>query len=418
MKSRLRILQVYNKYRTWGGEATVVELEADLLRRNGHEVECLSACTGDLDGAGLRRLVKAGFGTVWSFDGYTKTRNAIERFSPDILHVHNTFPLLSPSVLWAANRSKIPVVHTLHNYRLACANAVLVRNNRPCEDCVGRIPVPAMRYRCFGASFLRTAAVIGMNVTHRWLETYQKKVHAYIALTEFSKEIFVKSGLPRERIFVKSNFCRPREKLVTLRTPTIVFVGAIVGYKGIQLLLDAWSSLGPVGCQLMIVGEGPDRDRLETQYANLANVAWCGVLPREKVIDLVSKSKWLVLPSLAYENFPTAILEAFSAGTPVIVPDHGAFTSIVSSRREGLMFSAGNSAALRQILETAVSLDAATWTGWSNNALDKFSRKYTDVTNYEQLITIYQCASEFRYGLRGRTKQPVMTKAVASAPEV
>ena len=158
MTNPLRVLQIHNKYRPgWGGEDTVAALEADLLRQNGHEVERLTAWTGELEGASALDLIGAGFGAVWSSRGYSTTREAISRFSPDILHVHNTFPLLSPSIFWAAASAGVPVVHTLHNYRVTCANALLFRDNKPCQDCVGHIPWPALRYRCYGSSFFRTA---------------------------------------------------------------------------------------------------------------------------------------------------------------------------------------------------------------------------------------------------------------------
>ena len=201
-----RVLQVYNEYRRYGGEDAVVRLEAEMLARHGHEVELLRASTTELDGAGILRLAAAGFGAVWSFRGYAAMKKAIARFSPDIVHVHNEFPLLSPSIFWACHRADVPVVQTMHNYRLACANAHLLRGDRPCEDCVGRFPWPALRHRCYGPSLPRTAAVAARNVVHRWLGTYRKHVDAFIVLTEFSKDLLVRAGLPEERVFVKPNF--------------------------------------------------------------------------------------------------------------------------------------------------------------------------------------------------------------------
>jgi glycosyltransferase involved in cell wall biosynthesis len=415
----MRVLQVHNKYRPgWGGEDTVADLEADLLRRNGHEVERLSAWTGELEGASALRLVAAGFGTVWSLRGYSDARKSIEAYKPDVIHVHNTFPLLSPSIFWAANKSGVPVVQTLHNYRLTCANALLLRDDTPCEDCVGHFPWPALRYRCYGPSFLRTSAVVAKNVVHRWLGTFRTKIHAYIALTDFSKEIFVRAGLPSERIFVKPNFSADPGNLTSLRSPRFVFAGAIVRAKGIHLLLDAWARLTPTVHQLMIVGNGSDRTEFEKRHSGISNIIWCGSLPREKVIGLLAASNWLILPSLAYENFAMSVLEAFSVGTPVIVPNHGAFASIVTEGREGLLFSAGETAALTATLEKALSADPATWSQWSAGARNKFLREYTAQTNYEQLIAIYRRAIERFQAERSRVNKGRQSESVATVANV
>ncbi len=408
----MRVLQVHNKYRPgWGGEDTVADLEADLLRRNGHHVERLSAWTGELEGASALRLIAAGFGTVWSFRGYSEAKKAIEAHKPDIIHVHNTFPLLSPSIFWAGSRAAVPIVQTLHNYRLTCANAILLRDDRPCEDCVGRFPWPALRHRCYGPSFSRTSAVVSMNVVHRWLGTFRTKIHAYIALTEFSKEIFVRAGLPRERVFVKPNFSADPGKLTSLRSPTFVFAGAIVRTKGVHLLLDAWARLSPSGHQLMIVGDGPNRAELEKRFAGISSIIWCGSKPREKVIELLAASNWLILPSLAYENFAMCVLEAFSVGTPVIVPNHGAFASIVKGG--GLHFSAGETASLAATLEKALSADTVAWSQWSAGARNKFLREYSAQMNYEQLIAIYRSAIEFFQAERSPVNRQ-LSKSIAS----
>src|SRR5580692_10855038 len=254
MKNPLRVLQVHNKYRpAWGGEDTVAELEADLLQRNGHTVERLSVWTGELDGASVFRIVSAGMGTVWSFRGYRLLRDAIARFSPDIVHVHNVFPLLSPSIYWVASRGGIPTVQTMHNYRMACANAILLRNEEPCSDCVGQFPWAALAHRCYGSSFARTAAVVAMNVFHRWIGTFENKIQAYIAMTDFSKELLKRAGLPGDKIFVKPNFASDSRRLVQLRHSQIVYAGEISRAKGVHLLLAAWTQLVPAEFKLVML---------------------------------------------------------------------------------------------------------------------------------------------------------------------
>lgn len=387
-----RVLQVYNEYRRYGGEDVVVHLEAEMLRRQGHEVDLLRVSTKELDEAGPLRLAAAGFGAVWSRRGYNAMKKAIASFAPDVVHVHNDFPLLSPSIFWACHRAGVPVVHTMHNYRFACANAVLLRNNRPCEDCVGRFPWPALRHRCHSSSLSRTAAVSARNVLHRWLGTYKHEVHAYIALTGFSKDLLVRAGLPQERIFVKPNFQSIPWLPVLPRLPRFVFAGWMVREKGLQLLLQAWQKVRPAGHELLVIGDGSERAALEQSCEQDARVVWCGPQSRQRVLELVSASRYAVVPSLVYENFPMSVLEALSAGTPVIAPGHGAFPRILSNDREGLLFSAGNSASLENALRTALAAPESVWTQWSVNARNRFLREYTEQENYAQLITIYQKA--------------------------
>ncbi len=407
----MRILQVHNKYRPgWGGEETVVALEADLLRRHGHEVEQMFAWTKELDGASALRLFSAGLGTVWSLRGYSMMKKAIARFSPDIVHVHNTFPLLSPSVFWAADRAGVPVVQTLHNYRLTCANALLLRDEQPCQECVGHFSWPGLRHRCFGASFSRTAAVTSMNVVHRWLGTYRSKVHAFIVLTEFSKEIQARGGLPRERIHVKPNFGTALVRLSSPRVRRFVFAGSIARFKGVHLLLEAWTGLATDGQHLLMAGDGPDRAELELRFAAQANIVWLGNQPREKVLDLIAASRWVVLPSLAYENFPMSVLEALSAGTPVIVPNHGAFAAMVSDGVEGLMFAGGDAASLSTTLRAAMDADEGAWRQWSENARHKHLSEYTARRNYAQLMFIYQAAADSLQRARGRARHPAIAE--------
>lgn len=385
----MRILQVYNRYRTYGGEDVVVDLEADLLRSRGHEVELLTASTGELEDTSILQLAAAGLGTVWSFRGYSLMKKAIERFSPDLVHVHNTFPLLSPSVYWAAHQLNVPVVQTLHNFRFTCANAHLLRDDKACESCVGRSPWPALRYRCFHQSLSQTSAVVAMNMVHRWLGTYENLIAGYIALTEFSRTVLVRAGLPEAKTFVKPNFVPTRMTSDLVRHSQMAFVGAISRAKGAHLLLQAWSRIMPTDSNLVLIGDGPDRVKLQQEYASNPTISWYGVLPHEEVLQTLSESQFLVLPSLCYENFPLVLLEAWSVGTPVVVPDHGAFPSLVSHCQQGMLFSSGDVESLAITLTQALETRDDVWTQWSQSARKKYLAHYTQDANYEQLMYIY-----------------------------
>lgn len=374
----------------------VVDLEADLLRKHGHQIERLSVSTSELKSAGLLKLAAAGLRTVWSSRGYSALRLAVARFQPDIIHVHNTFPLLSPSVFWAAEKSGVPVIQTLHNFRLTCANASLLRNQQPCQKCVGHLPLPGIIHRCYKDSFLASSAVVSMNVFHRLAGTSLKKVHAYICVSEFSKGILVRAGLPAERICVKPNFTfdpAPRE-IGSERLPQVVFAGKISREKGVHLLLEAWSKAELPGITLVMIGDGPDRAELQQRYASDSSIVWLGIQSRENVVATLARSRLLVLPSLLYENFPMVLVEAFSVGTPVIVPDHGPFPEFVAHGQDGLRFLPGNALSLAEALCTAHTTTKEVWSAWSTSVRRKYAERYSETQNYALLLAIYEQAIE------------------------
>jgi glycosyltransferase involved in cell wall biosynthesis len=382
----LRILQVHNRYRQgWGGEDTVADVEFAMLTRRGHQVDRLLVSTSELDGAGPVRLLRAGLGNIWSSRGYREMGDAIARFQPEIIHVHNTFPLLSPSIYWAAHNAGVPVVQTLHNFRLICANAILLRNDTPCEDCVGNLGLSALRHRCYQGSVASTLALVSSAAFHRWANTFTTKVQAFIALNEFSKSIFVRGGLPEDKIFVKPNFTYAAAVHKEPRRSQFVFVGEISVQKGVALLLDAWAEAAPDEARLLMIGYA-----LSRRYSSLRNVTWCGRQSREQVIETVAISRFLILPSLCYENCPMAVLEAFSVGTPVIVPDRGAFPCLMKHEREGIAFSAGDRTSLAQAILKACDQDSSSWNAFSGNALQAYKQQFGAEQSYRQLMTIYE----------------------------
>jgi glycosyltransferase involved in cell wall biosynthesis len=387
----MRILQVFNHYRAPGGEATVVKNEAELLRRGGHEVHCLAVHNADLK-SGLVSGLRTGMEAVWSKSGFAAMKAAIRQFSPDVVHVHNTFPILSPSVYWASAQAGIPVVKTLHNYRLTCASAMLSREGRPCEECVGRYPLPALRYRCYNNSFAQTLAVDLRNVMHRWLGTYANKIDAYIVLTEFARQIMMRAGLPHELLFVKPNFTFDRVPFVGPREQQIVFVGRIMREKGVANLLEAWHSAGFGNARLLLIGDGPERAVLEAMYASDPTITWAGILPHKETLALVERSRFLVLPSLVYEGMPMTVLEALCCGTPAIVPSHGVFPELISDRKDGFTFSTAQS--LVNALRTAVSCSKSEWRCLSSTARYTYTTRFSESCNYERLIEIYKQAAQ------------------------
>jgi glycosyltransferase involved in cell wall biosynthesis len=397
MGERLRVLQVHSHYAPgWGGEGTVVELERQLLRGRGHVVEQFQTSNAPLKNAHVLRQVAQVPGFLWSHASYRGLRRKISEFKPDIVHVHNTFPMLSPSVFWAARHAGAPVVQTLHNFRHVCANSLLLRDDEQCEECVGHAPWRALRYRCYAHSAWRTAVVVSVNALHLRLRTYTRAVDAYIALNNASRDIFRRAAIPEHKLFVKSNFVPATSLRTGDRKRQAIFVGAITRSKGVHLLLEAWARAALTDFNLLLVGEGPERKELQRQYAQVPNVMWTGRLEREEGLAHVASSRLLVFPSLAYENCPMVLLEALSVGTPAVVANHPTLRMIVCNHREGLTFQAGDAHALAAALRQGLLAEEATWSSWSRAARQAHGERYSDAVNYPQLISIYRTVIERR----------------------
>ena len=392
----MRVLQVHNQYFSGlGGEDTVVRLEEELLRSRGHEVRQLIVSTSELKGASSLRLLEAAVSSIWSHASYDSVASAVKSFRPDVVHVHNTFPLLSPSVYYAARQNGVCVVQTLHNYRTACANGYLLRNGLPCEDCVGRAKWRGLVHRCYSGSIGMSGSVVAIQTTHRIAGTLQHEVDAYIALTSFQRDIVIRDGLPAERVYVKPNFSARAVSPNNGRTREgqIVFIGNIRKEKGADLLLAAWAILRPPGHRLLLFGHGPDRAELQKRYEGDDSVIWMGFRPATEVSDVLASSKYLAICSRWYETFSMALLEALSSGTPAIAPNHAHFPDILDGGKCGFLFEPSNVDSLTDTLRLAVFSGDGRWREQSDAALKKAAEYGSDV-NYIRLMEIYDAARE------------------------
>ena len=329
----LRILLVHNAYQQRGGEDAVVDAEEALLRQHGHPVLRYQRHNDEVDGASRLQLARD---TIWSPRTGRDIASVVRDFRPDVIHVHNSFPLISPSLFWAAHRAGVPVVQTLHNFRLICPQAMLLREGRVCEDCVGHVPWRAVAHRCYRGSAAQSAAVAAMIQTHRVLGTWQHKVTRYIALNEFCKAKLVQGGLPAERISVKPNFIdlpapAPQERRGFL------FVGRLSTEKGIDVLARAAALLASP-TPIIVAGTGPEEHRLR----NSPHFHLLGSTRPEQVYEHMAGAMALVLPSICFENFPRTLVEAFANGLPVVASRLGALESLVDHGRTGLLFEPGN----------------------------------------------------------------------------
>ncbi|MDI9639931.1 glycosyltransferase family 4 protein [Kamptonema cortianum] len=388
----LKILQVHNRY-VWspGGEISVLEAEADLLREYGHDVHQFFVDNKDEDSeVGLAGKLRLGKNVVWSHESYGRIREAIAQYRPDIVHVHNFFVHISPSVYKACNDEGVAVVQTLHNFRTCCAEANLLRDNRPCQDCIGKFPVPALKHRCYRGSLLATLPLVAMQQVNRWNGSFTERVDGYIVLSEFAKEIFVRSGLPEEKIHIKANFAADSGTGAKKRENRFVFVGRIVEEKGPEVMVDAWMKAQPKGWTCHMLGEGDLRDGLMEKSKDCPSLIWHGWVKKEEVEELVRTSKFMTMSSVCYEGCPLALIEALSFGTPGVIPNHGPMPEIAQADEIGLSFQATNSDSMAEVLTAAANMPDEEWNRRSIAARSRFESNYTASRNYQQLIHIYE----------------------------
>lgn len=380
MRENLSIVTVYNRYLNRGGEDEVFESEARLLREKSCRVIEVEETVQPPGGPAHR--AKLAVDAVWSRAWHRRFLALLQRERPDVVHVHNTFPVISPSIYHACATAGIPVVQTLHNYRLVCPKAILFRDGRPCNDCVGKaFAWPGIQHACYHESRAETAVIAATTAIHAGLGTWSEKIAAYIALTEFAREKFVAGGLPAERIVVKPNFVHPAPVVGAGHGEYALFVGRLSEQKGTHTLLAAWRELGAT-LPLKIAGDGP------IQPGPMPGVEWLGRVSRERVMELMREATLLIFPSVWYETFGMSIIEAFAVGLPVIASNLGAAAALVEHGRTGRLFRAGDAGDLAEQVRWAVG-HRDELAAMRRHARAEYESKYTAERNYGILAEIY-----------------------------
>ncbi len=395
----MKILLVHNRYIHEGGEDMVFAATADMLKSRGHSVVTYTRDNHRLRGPGRWSMAVTAH---WSPGSAERLTALIRAGKPDVAHFHNTFPLISPSALYACGKAGVAVVQTLHNYRLLCPGALLMRKGRLCHDCIGHTPPwPAILHACYRESRLQSAAAASMLTLHRMLSTWNRQVDMFIALSEYARRQFIRGGLPREKLTVLSNFIHPDPLRKTAAGGYAVYAGRLSREKGISLLLDAWCMLPDV--PLYIAGDGPLMDRANA-FARAhrgAEVRVLGRMPRHEVLDVMRGARLLVFPSECPENFPMAIAEAFACGIPVAASGIGAAAEMVAHGRTGLLFPPGDPQGLAEAVRALwASPDNAAAMGRAARA--EYEARYTAEKNYPALMEIYARAIASRKGKAGR----------------
>lgn len=385
----MRILFVHNKYKYRGGEDAVVQMEHGLLSANGHEVEVLEFDNDEI--GGLYSKIKTGIAAIYNRRSARLLAQKIKSFDPDVVHVHNLFFTASPAVLYKAKALGVPVIMTVHNYRLVCANALLLRNNQVCELCVNKVfPLDGIRYKCYRSSAMESALVTSITSIHKILATWKNKIDQFLVVSEFMKNKLQHSSLklPENKIAVVANCADDIAENAGPRSDYFLFAGRLSYEKGIDILLESFANLPEI--KLVIAGDGPLKEMVQAYIKSLPNISYVGLQTKEQVTSLMQQCKALVFPSRWYEGMPITIIEALAAGTPVIGPSLGAIPEMIQDSHNGFLFEAGYAVALSGRIRYFNSLSGDQAGRLSANARQTYLDKYHPEIHYNALLYIYQ----------------------------
>lgn len=385
----MKIALVHNTYQWPGGEDVIVEQERDLLRSAGHQVVEYRRSNHEIADDTFVRQIALAQRAVWSNGTFQEFRTLLREERPDVVHVHNTFVMISPSIYWACAEENVPVVQTLHNFRLFCPPSNFLRDGKICEECIEHSLLRSVAYGCYHGSRIATGAVALVLAAHRFAGTWTNKIDCYITVSRFARRKFAQAGLPPQKLVVKPHFVYPDPGVRTSPGEYAIFVGRFTSEKGLPTLLNAWKRVR-TSVPLVIVGDGPLRQSIETQAAQISDapVIFRGHLSRDETLAAIKRAKFLLCASECYEQGPATILEAFACGVPVIAPSLGPIDEVVDDRLNGLLFRAGDAAHLAEKIEWALGHEKQLQS-MGNSARTKFESDYCANKNYDRLMAIY-----------------------------
>lgn len=382
----MTIFTAHNYYIYRGGEDAVFESEASLLESRGHRVIRFTLHNDDVERYSKTGLALA---TFWNRKVYRELLEQFRLEKPDIVHVHNILPLISPAIYSAAAECAIPVVQTLHNYRLLCSNALFFRNNGVCELCLGKtFALPAVLHRCYRGSAAASSVVAGMTALHHLTGTWKNDIARYIVLTKFAREKFIEGGLPAEKLSVKPNFVEFDPGIGSGGGKYILYVGRLSVEKGAEFLVRSWFAV-PSEIPLLMIGDGPLEDKLRDliRQSGARHIQLLGAKNRKEVMNYLKDAFCLVFPSMLYETFGKSIIEAFATGTPVICSRLGAMQELVQHGVNGLHFTMGDNDSLRNAV--MMLWDSPDYSSYRLAARRSFEAHFTAGRNAEMVEQIY-----------------------------
>jgi glycosyltransferase involved in cell wall biosynthesis len=380
----MKILLVHNTYQKSGGEDAVFQNEGDLLKQHGNTVIHETKDNEEING--VVQKVKTALNTIYSVRARKAFSHRLKRERPDIIHIHNFFPLFTPAIFYAAKALRIPTVFTLHNYRIICPTAVLMHQGKINERSIKSGPFWTIPHKVYKDSIFGTFALASMILFHKVIGTWKNQVDCFVVLTEFAKNKFIEAGIPADKIKVKPNFIpdpHNKETAIDKKGGYAIYAGRLSTEKGVSTLLKSWES---IDYPLKIVGDGPLME--EVVAAQNPNIEILGFQQNEDVQRLIQHADFLIMPSEWYEGFPMTLLESFANSTPALVSDIGSLAEIVEHGKTGLKFEAGNTESLIKTVETF--LNDSNRQELSVNARRAYLAHYTPSKNYKSLMSIYQ----------------------------
>ncbi len=387
----MKILVIHNHYQRPGGELVAVQAQVALLERHGHQVVPWFRHNDAI--AQFGPLARALFfpRTVFAARVYQVGLDLVRRERPDVAHVHNVFPLLSPAVYWGLKAARVPVVQTIHNFRLLCPNGLFYTRGRICERCKLGNTLHAARWRCYRDSYALSGLYALSVGLHRRLGTFAR-IDRFVALTRFAADKLVEGGVARpEQISVLGNFLPdPLPEPLGTRRPWVVFMGRLSAEKGLDTLVEAAARVPEL--QFKIVGDGPERGRVEGRTRGLANVEVVGHVAGPAKWEWLRQARAVVVPSLWYEHFPYSILEAMSCATPVVASRLGSLPELVEDGVSGLLFEPGRSEDLARKLSWCVDANRAAALGQA--ARRTVEERWSATRHHDELMRIYALTIE------------------------
>jgi glycosyltransferase involved in cell wall biosynthesis len=395
----MKILLVHNRYRsgTPSGENRVVEQEGEALAALGHEVLRFGRCSDEITQWSVAKKASLPARVVWNPETYRDLKAALHEYWPEVVHVHNTFPLLSDAVLYACRDAGVPVVATIHNYRLACANGMFFRRGAVCHDCMRGLQARAVVHGCYRDSRTATVPIALAKTVHR--QAWRSLVSAYIFISAAQRDLHREVGLPADRSFVRHNLIPFRSRSQTERTPTVVYAGRLHEVKGMSLLMAGWdrycSKSGAPELKLVVVGGGPLQDEVAAWASTRPSVEVTGTVSGERCAELISRARAVLLPSAWEEPFGLVAVEAMAAGVAPIAASHGAFTELITPGVDGMLFSPGDPAALALAIAD-VERNPEQFDAYGDQARATYEQRFDPQRSVEELLEIYRFAIAHR----------------------
>ena len=391
----MRILLVHNRYRSAApsGENRVVDQEGEALEALGHEVMRFGRSSDEIERWSVAKKASLPARTIWSRETARDLEAVLREHRPEVVHVHNTFPLLSASVLYACREARVPVVATIHNYKLACANGTFFRHGVVCHDCAHGLPFQGVLHGCYRGSRAATVPVALAMSLHR--QAWRSLVSAYVFISASQRDLLRGLRLAPERVFVRHNLIPRRNRPRVAQTPTVIYAGRLDEAKGARLLMAGWdyylSKSGEQGLNLVIAGGGPLEDEMAAWASARPCVEMVGIVNGDRCAELISHARAVLLPSAWEETFGLVAVEAMAAGVPPIAAGHGSFTELITPGVDGVLFSPGDPAALAYAIADVES-NPELYEAYGDQARKTYEERFDPQSSIEELLGIYRFA--------------------------